>query len=71
MGEVEREKARVQTKSIGIAFVTFATREDAKKVASDHRLGNCGACLYWACSLLPNSVVRSLCCCGNQPPVSR
>ena len=71
MGEVERERARVRTKSIGIAFVTFATIEDAKKVASDHRLGNCGACLFWACSLLPNWLVRFICCCGRRPPSSR
>ena len=56
--------------TIGIAFVTFATKEDAKIVSRDHRLGNC-ACLYWAWSFLPNSVVRSICCCGNPQPSSR
>ena len=70
MGEVDRERARVKNTSIGIAFVTFATKEDAKIVSRDHRLGNC-ACFYWAWSFLPNSVVRSICCCGNPQPSSR
>ena len=70
-GEVEREKARVRTKSIGIAFITFETRDDAKLVASDHRLGNCGACLFWACSFLPNMITQLFCCCGRRPPTSR
>ena len=35
--EVEREKARVKTKSIGIAFVTFRTLSDAKKVMDDFK----------------------------------
>ena len=72
MGEVDREKARVRTKSIGIAFVTFGSVENAKKVASDHRLGNCGACLFWVFNLLPRWLVRSICsCCGQRPPPSR
>jgi len=37
--QVEREKARVKTKSIGIAFVTFASAEGARKVASDYTSG--------------------------------
>ena len=35
--EVEREKARVKTKSIGIAFVTFRTLSDAKKMLDDFK----------------------------------
>ena len=35
--EVEREKARVKTKSIGIAFVTFKRLEDAKVMLKDHQ----------------------------------
>ena len=37
ISEVEREKARVKTKSIGIAFVTFRTLPDAKKMLNDHK----------------------------------
>lgn len=37
VSEVEREKARVKTKSIGIAFVTFRTLSDAKKMLDDHK----------------------------------
>ena len=58
MNEVEREKARVKTKSIGIAFVTFATREEAKIVASDHKLGNGGGCMFFLCSLFPNWILN-------------
>ena len=36
-GEVQREKARVKTKSIGIAFVTFKKLADAKQMLMDHR----------------------------------
>ena len=35
--KVEREKAKVKTKSIGIAFVTFASAQGAKVVAADHK----------------------------------
>ena len=38
--EVTREKARVMTKSIGIAFVTFKRLVDAKRMAKDHQ-GKC------------------------------
>ena len=34
---MELEKARVKTKSIGVAFVTFATAEGARTVASDYK----------------------------------
>ena len=34
--EVKKERARVKTKSIGIAFVTFRRQEDAKKMLEDH-----------------------------------
>lgn len=34
--EVQREKARIKTKSIGIAFVTFTSKEEAKKVLDEH-----------------------------------
>jgi len=37
VSEVEREKARVKTKSIGIAFVTFRTLSDAKRMLDDHK----------------------------------
>lgn len=35
--EVQKEKARVKTKSIGIAFVTFRKLADAKRMLTDHR----------------------------------
>ena len=35
--EVKKERARVKTKSIGIAFVTFRRQEDAKKMLDDHK----------------------------------
>ena len=38
--EVLREKARIKTKSIGIAFVTFSRLSDAKQMLKDHQ-GRC------------------------------
>ena len=41
--QVEDEKARIKTRSIGIAFVTFGSLRDAKQVARDHR-ARCSGC---------------------------
>jgi hypothetical protein len=35
--EVQREKARIRTKSIGIAFITFTRLADAKRMLEDHQ----------------------------------
>merc|ERR1719481_1447398 len=35
--KVEQEKVQLQSKAIGVAFVTFANLADAKKVNKDHR----------------------------------